>query len=83
MLAGVAAIYLLSGFRIAQQFARALVFRLVRDQRTRGPGLFWVFTFFETVTKDDMRVHTDGIERHETMTKTMSQSRSTPLSGTG
>ena len=35
-------VVLLSGFRVAQQFERALVFRFGKYQGLRGPGLFWI-----------------------------------------
>jgi regulator of protease activity HflC (stomatin/prohibitin superfamily) len=59
----------LTGFRVAQQYQRALVFRFGRYISTRGPGLFWIIPFVETVIKVDMRVLTDGVEQQETMTK--------------
>jgi len=57
------------GFRIAQQYERALVFRFGRYVGTRGPGLFWIIPFVESIIKVDMRVLTDGVEQQETMTK--------------
>lgn len=60
----------LSGFRVAQQFERALVFRFGRYIDTRGPGLFWIIPLgIETATKVDMRVLTDGVEQQEAMTR--------------
>ena len=59
----------LTGFRVAQQFQRALVFRFGRFVATRGPGLFWIIPFAESVVKVDMRVLTDAVEQQETMTK--------------
>jgi regulator of protease activity HflC (stomatin/prohibitin superfamily) len=38
----VLAIVFLSGFRIAQEYQRGVVFRLGRFQGLRGPGLFWI-----------------------------------------
>jgi regulator of protease activity HflC (stomatin/prohibitin superfamily) len=58
-----------TGFRVAQQYQRALVFRFGRYMAIRGPGLFWIIPFVETVIKVDMRVLTDGVEQQETMTK--------------
>jgi len=60
----------LSGFRIAQQYQRAVVFRFGRYTGTRGPGLFWIVPLgIETAIKVDMRVLTDSVEQQETMTK--------------
>ena len=42
----------LTGFRVAQQYERALVFRFGRYVDTRGPGLFWILPFgIDTTTK--------------------------------
>ncbi|HEY2444227.1 MAG TPA: slipin family protein [Rhizomicrobium sp.] len=61
---------LLTGFRIAQQYERGIVFRFGRYTGTRGPGLFWIIPFgIDTVIKVDMRVLTDSVEQQETMTK--------------
>jgi regulator of protease activity HflC (stomatin/prohibitin superfamily) len=66
---GVLAFLAISGFRVAQQYQRALVFRFGRYIATRGPGLFWIIPFVETIIKVDMRVLTDAVEQQETMTK--------------
>ncbi len=60
----------LSGFRIAQQFERALVFRFGRYAGTRGPGLFWIIPLgIERAQKVDLRVFTDGVEQQEAITR--------------
>ena len=60
----------LSGFRVAQQYERALVFRFGRYRGLRGPGLFWIIPLgIERATKVDMRVFTDGVEQQEAMTR--------------
>jgi len=62
--------FILSGFRIAQQYERALVFRFGAYKRTSGPGLFWIIPFgIEYARKVDIRVLTDGIEKQEAMTR--------------
>ena len=61
---------LLSGFRVAQQYERALVFRFGRYIATRGPGLFWIIPLgVDRAVKVDMRVLTDGVEQQEAMTR--------------
>jgi len=66
----VAAIFALTGFRIAQQYERALVFRFGRFIDIRGPGLFWIVPLgVEKAVKVDMRVLTDGVEQQEAMTR--------------
>jgi len=61
---------IISGFRIAQQYERALVFRFGAYKRTSGPGLFWIIPFgIEYARKVDIRVLTDGVEKQEAMTR--------------
>jgi regulator of protease activity HflC (stomatin/prohibitin superfamily) len=67
--AAVIAVLVFSGFRISQQYQRALVFRFGRYINTRGPGLFWILPLIESVVLVDMRVLTDSVEQQETMTK--------------
>lgn len=63
-------VLLLTGFRIAQQYERALVFRFGRYKSQRGPGLFWIIPLgVERAVIVDMRVFTDGVEQQEAMTK--------------
>jgi len=66
----VIAVVLISGFRIAQQYERGLVFRFGRYMYIRGPGLFWIIPLgVERAVKVDMRVFTDGVEQQEAMTR--------------
>jgi regulator of protease activity HflC (stomatin/prohibitin superfamily) len=63
-------VLILSGFRVAQQYERALVFRFGRYIDTRGPGLFWIIPLgVDRAVKVDMRVLTDGVEQQEAMTR--------------
>lgn len=67
---GVFCFIIISGFRIAQQYERALVFRFGAYKRTAGPGLFWIVPFgIEYARKVDIRVLTDGVEKQEAMTR--------------
>ncbi|MEJ7647029.1 MAG: SPFH domain-containing protein [Chryseolinea sp.] len=59
----------LSGFRIAQEYERVLVFRLGRFRGIRGPGLFWIIPLFERSQIVDIRTRTVDLERQETITK--------------
>jgi regulator of protease activity HflC (stomatin/prohibitin superfamily) len=60
----------LTGFRVAQQYERSLVFRFGRYRDTRGPGLFWIIPLgVDSAVKVDMRVLTDGVEQQEAMTR--------------
>jgi regulator of protease activity HflC (stomatin/prohibitin superfamily) len=54
---------------IAQQYERAIVFRLGRYNRAAGPGLFWIIPIIETQTKVDLRTTTYAVEEQETITR--------------
>lgn len=60
---------LLSGIRIAQEYERAIVFRLGRFTGTRGPGLYWIIPFLERQQTIDIRTKTVDLEQQETITK--------------
>ena len=45
----------LSGFRIANQYQRAVVLRLGEFQGIRGPGLYWLIPLAERQFKVDIR----------------------------
>ena len=55
--------------KIARQWARAVVLRLGRYVGLRGPGLFWIFPFVDTVPAwIDQRVITTSFAAEETLT---------------
>jgi regulator of protease activity HflC (stomatin/prohibitin superfamily) len=60
---------LVLGLRIANQYERAVVFRLGRYQGTRGPGLYWIIPVIEWQTTLDLRINTTAVEQQETITK--------------
>ncbi len=60
---------LFSGFKICQEYQRAVVFRLGRFQAVRGPGWYWNIPFIEWQTKLDIRTSTVDIERQETVSR--------------
>jgi len=60
---------LLSGIRIAQEYQRAIVFRLGRFRNIKGPGIYWIIPFIERQQKVDIRTKTVDLERQETITK--------------
>ena len=64
-----AIIFVLSGFRIAAQYERAVVFRLGRYRMTKGPGLYWIIPLIEWQRVVDIRTVTDDVEPQETITK--------------
>ncbi|HZY85853.1 MAG TPA: slipin family protein [Gemmataceae bacterium] len=59
----------LSGIRIAQEYERAVVFRLGRFHSVRGPGLYYNLPLLEWQRKVDMRTVTVNVEPQETITK--------------
>jgi regulator of protease activity HflC (stomatin/prohibitin superfamily) len=55
--------------RIAQQWERMVVLRLGRFVGLRGPGLFWIIPFVDTVPRRiDQRVITSGFAAEQTLT---------------
>ncbi len=62
-------VILLSGIRVAQEYERALVFRLGRFTGLRGPGLYWIIPFLERQQTIDIRTKTVDLEQQETITK--------------
>src|SRR5260370_34391519 len=59
----------LSGVRVAQEYQRAVVFRLGRFHSVRGPGLYYNLPLLEWQRKVDMRTITVNVEPQETITK--------------
>jgi len=66
---GVVVFLLLSGFRIAQQYQRGVVFRLGWFTLVKGPGLYWLIPFIEWQRKIDIRTVTIAVEQQETITR--------------
>ncbi|WP_210515813.1 slipin family protein [Hymenobacter terricola] len=62
-------VILLSGIRVAQEYERALVFRLGRFTGLRGPGIYWIVPFIERQQTIDIRTKTVDLEQQETITK--------------
>ena len=55
--------------RIADQWERAIVLRLGRYTGSRGPGLFWIIPFIDTVTAwIDQRTITTSFDAEQTLT---------------
>jgi regulator of protease activity HflC (stomatin/prohibitin superfamily) len=66
----IVAFIFLSGFRIAREYERAVVFRLGRYTGLRGPGLFWLIPLgVENENRVDLRIVTKPIEQQETITR--------------
>ena len=55
--------------RIAQQWERAIILRLGKFHAMRGPGLFWIIPFFDTVSAwIDQRTITTSFAAEQTLT---------------
>ena len=68
VMAGVGAV-LMQAPRIAQQWERAVVLRLGRFTGLRGPGLFWIVPFVDTVSsRVDQRTITTSFAAEQTLT---------------
>ena len=66
---GIIIAILISGLRIAQEYQRAIIFRLGRFQSVKGPGLYWIIPLFERQQTVDIRTKTVDLEQQETITK--------------
>ena len=62
-------VVILAGFRIANQYQRAVVFRLGKLLGLRGPGLYWIIPGIEWQRTVDLRTITASVDKQETITK--------------
>lgn len=69
LVAGLAALYVLFGVRIAQEYQRGVQFRLGRFSRIKGPGLYWIAPLIDRVQTLDLRTRTVAVEQQETITR--------------
>jgi regulator of protease activity HflC (stomatin/prohibitin superfamily) len=58
-----------AGLRIANQYQRAVIFRLGKLQGIRGPGLYWIIPAIEWQRTVDLRTITASVDQQETITK--------------
>lgn len=66
---GLAAISLSASIRMAEQWERAVVLRLGRFKSLRGPGIFMVIPFIDTVYKYiDQRIRVTDFQAEQTLT---------------
>jgi regulator of protease activity HflC (stomatin/prohibitin superfamily) len=60
----------LSGFRIAQEYQRGVLFRLGRYKGLRGPGIYWIIPLgIDSARTIDIRTRTVAAEQQETITR--------------
>ena len=62
-------VFIILGLRIAQEYQRAIVFRLGRFKSIKGPGLYWIIPLIERQRTIDIRTNTVTLEQQETITK--------------
>ena len=65
----IALILVAMGVRIAQEYQRAIVFRLGRYHATKGPGIYLIIPFIDRQVTVDIRTNTVDLEQQETITK--------------
>ena len=62
-------LFLLTSVRIANQYERAVIFRLGKYARTSGPGLYLLIPLIEWQVTIDMRTMTTSVEQQEAITR--------------
>lgn len=62
-------VVVLSGIRIAQEYQRAVIFRLGRFIGIKGPGIYYLIPLIDRQQKVDTRTTTVNLEQQETITK--------------
>ena len=65
----IALVLVAMGVRIAQEYQRAIVFRLGRYHATKGPGIYLIIPFIDRQITVDIRTRTVDLEQQETITK--------------
>ena len=65
----IAAILLISGIKILKEYQRAVVFRLGRMVRPRGPGITYVIPLIEKMVRVDLRTVTLEVPPQDVITK--------------
>jgi regulator of protease activity HflC (stomatin/prohibitin superfamily) len=68
-IAVLAAILLPQMFKILREYERAVVFRLGKFLKTKGPGLIFLIPFIDKIERVDLRVLTINVDRQEVITK--------------
>jgi len=68
-IAVLAAILIPQVFKILREYERAVVFRLGKFLKTKGPGLIFLIPFIDKIERVDLRVLTINVDRQEVITK--------------
>ncbi len=61
--------FVISGFKINQEWERSVVYFLGRYASTRGPGLYWIVPLIEYAKKVDVRILTVKLDTQETLSR--------------
>ena len=61
--------FIISGFRINQEWERSVVYFLGRYASTRGPGVYWIVPVVEYAKRVDVRILTVKLETQETVSR--------------
>lgn len=56
-------------FKILREYERAVVFRLGKFYRTKGPGLIMLIPFIDRIVRVDLRILTINVDKQEIITK--------------
>ncbi len=68
--AGLVALYVLLSLKVARQWERAVILRLGKFNRLKGPGLFFIVPIVETIVRIvDMRIRSTDFNSESTLTK--------------
>ena len=67
--AAVVIVLLLLSVRMAQEYQRAVIFRLGRLKGHRGPGLYFLLPLIERQVTVDLRTITQQLDTQETLSK--------------
>lgn len=65
----VAFVLITAAVKIVQEYERGVIFRLGRLEGARGPGLFFLIPFVETMRKVDLRIVTLEVPAQEAITR--------------
>lgn len=66
---GIITAVFLSGVRIIQDNQRAVIYRFGRFNTVKGPGIYWLFPFFERQKQVDIRTKTIELRQQTVLTK--------------
>ncbi len=58
-----------ASIKVIREYERAVHFRLGRLTGPRGPGLFFIIPFIDSIVKVDLRIMTTDVPRQEIITK--------------